>query len=92
MKIYIAGKVNELKDYKKYFKEAEEKLIKEGHLCMNPAELPEGFPYEAYMPICCAMIDQCETVYMLKNWTDSKGAKTELMYARATNKKVIYEE
>lgn len=59
---------------------------------MNPSILPEGFPYEAYMPICTSMIDQCEAIYMLKNWKDSRGAKVELAYAEATNKKIIIEE
>ncbi|MCS4522383.1 DUF4406 domain-containing protein [Clostridium botulinum] len=50
---------------------------------MNPSVLPEGFPWEVYMPICYAMIDACNSVYMLKNWTDSKGAKLELEYAKS---------
>lgn len=91
MKIYIAGKINGYPDYKKNFSEAETKLRKDGHLCMNPAILPEGFPYEAYMPICCAMIDQCDAILMLDNWMDSKGAKVELAYAQATGKEVFYD-
>lgn len=92
MKIYIAGKINGLENYKEKFKEAENKLISEGHVCMNPSILPEGFPYEAYMPICTAMINQCEAVYMLDNWKDSRGAKVELEYAKVTGKKVLYQE
>ncbi|WP_050608243.1 DUF4406 domain-containing protein [Clostridium niameyense] len=91
MKIYIAGKITGLKDYKKIFKDAECKLKKEGNICMNPSILPEGFPYEAYMPICTAMIDQCDSVYMLNNWEDSKGARVELEYAKVTGKKILYQ-
>lgn len=91
MKFYIAGKINGLKNYKERFKEVEEKLIKEGHICMNPAILPEGFQYEAYMPICTSMIDQCDAIYMLSNWEDSRGAKVEREYALVTNKPVHYE-
>lgn len=91
-KIYIAGKINGLKDYKQKFKEAEDKLLSKGHICMNPAKLPAGFPYEAYIPICTAMIDQCDAVYMLDNWSNSKGAKVELEYAKITGKKVFYQE
>lgn len=92
MKIYIAGKINGLKDYKKYFNEAETKLKEDGHICMNPSILPEGFPYVTYMPICTAMIDQCDAIYMLNNWKDSKGAKVELEYAKVTGKIILYQE
>lgn len=91
MKYYIAGKVNGLDNYRSIFWMAENELIAEGHQVMNPAILPEGFPYEAYMPICLAMIDQCEAVYMLNNWTDSKGAKVEKAYAEATGKLIEYQ-
>ncbi|AWB17242.1 DUF4406 domain-containing protein [Clostridium botulinum] len=91
MEIYIAGKITGLKDYKEKFNKAQEKLISKGYKCMNPSVLPEGFPWEVYMPICYAMIDACNSVYMLKNWTDSKGAKLELEYAKSKNKKIIFE-
>lgn len=91
-KIYIAGKINGLKNYKEIFNTAEKKLLDEGHICMSPAVLPEGFPYEAYMPICTSMIDQCDTIYMLNNWKDSKGAKAELGYAKVTGKRIVYQK
>lgn len=91
MKIYIAGKITNLKNYKEYFEQAEKRLIEKGHLCMNPAILPEGFPWGTYMPICYAMIDACDCIYMLENWVDSKGAKLEHEYALNNGKKVLYE-
>lgn len=91
-KIYIAGKINGLKNYKEKFNAAEKKLLREGHICMNPAILPEGFPYESYLPICISMLNQCDSIYMLDNWKDSKGAQFELEYAKIIEKKVIYQE
>jgi len=91
MKFYIAGKITGLKNYKDNFNKAEEKLKDAGHLCMNPSILPEGFPWEIYMPICYSMIDACDCIYMLKNWADSRGAKLELEYAKGNNKQIIYE-
>lgn len=92
MKYYIAGKINGLPNYKELFAAAEKQLIAEGHQVMNPAVLGEGFPYEAYVPICCAMIEQCEALYMLSNWQDSKGAMFEQAYALVTNKQIRYQD
>jgi len=91
MKIYIAGKINGLPNYKENFDKAEKYWKVRGHICMNPSVLPEGFPYEAYLPICVAMINCCDAIYMLKNWKDSIGAKVEYEYASAQGKTIIYE-
>lgn len=91
-KVYIAGKIDGLENYREKFKEAEDKLIAEGYICMNPSVLPKGFPYEAYMPICIAMINQCDTVYMLNNWGGSKGARFELEYAKIMGKRILFQE
>jgi len=91
-KVYIAGKINGLNNYREIFKEVEDRLITEGNVVMNPAVLGEGFNYEAYMPICLAMLEACDTVFMLNNWKDSKGAKVEHEYAKLQGKKIIYQE
>jgi hypothetical protein len=91
-KIYIAGKITNLQNYKQYFNEVEADLISQGHIIMNPARLGEGFPYTAYMPICLAMIEACDTICMLSNYKDSKGAQVELAYASLQGKNIIYQE
>lgn len=72
--VYIAGKITGLPNYRQVFKDAEAKLNTQGYICMNPAELPEGFPYDIYLPICYKMIDACDVIYMLSNYIDSNGA------------------
>jgi hypothetical protein len=91
-KVYIAGKINGLPNYKEIFKEAEDKFLAKGHVCMNPAVLGEGFEYQAYMPICLAMLEVCDTVYMLNNWKDSKGAKVEHEYTKLQGKNIVYQK
>lgn len=91
-KIYIAGKITGLDDFKKNFKKAEEMLVKKGYAVMNPAVLNTGFEHEEYMHVCYAMIDTCDTVYFLTNWKDSKGAKMEMQYAKTKELKIILEE
>ena len=58
---------------------------------MNPSILPNGFEHEEYMRICYAMIDVCDCVYFLENWTKSKGAQMEHDYAIEFKKKRIYQ-
>lgn len=92
MKIYIAGKITGLKNFREKFEDAEKYLRKGGHICMNPAVLSDGFPYDSYMPICYAMIDACDAIYLLDNWKDSKGANLEFEYAKKNNKVILYQE
>lgn len=91
MKIYIAGKVRGLKNYREIFKQAEEELQKKGNITLNPAELPEGMNAEDYMRICIPMLEVADCIYMLKNWKDSEGAKVELAYAKCQGKEILYQ-
>lgn len=86
MKVYIAGKITGLEDYKEYFDKKEKELIADGFKVINPAIMPGGFEQDEYMHICYAMIDVCNAVYFLSNWKDSKGAKLEQEYAESKGK------
>jgi hypothetical protein len=90
MKAYIAGKITGLDNYKDLFNEAERKLVNNGHSVMNPSVLKDGFEWDEYMHVCYAMIDVCDTVVFLPNWTDSKGATKEHEYAKLKHKSIIY--
>lgn len=91
MKIYIAGKITGLENYKELFLKLEEKLTSEGHFVMNPSVLPFGFEHHEYMHVCKAMIDVCDSVRFLSNWKDSKGAVMEFEYALLKNKVIQYD-
>lgn len=92
MKIYIAGKITGLENYKELFSKAANKLKDKGYSVMNPAVLEGGkFTQDDYMHVCYAMIDVCNSVYFLNNWKDSKGANLEHKYAKEKNKIIIYE-
>lgn len=92
MKIYIAGKITGLDNYKELFNKAEKELLAKGYKVMNPAILPGGFTQPEYMEICYRMIDACDEIYMLNNWENSNGAKLEHCYAIEKAKKIIYQE
>lgn len=91
MKVYIAGKITGLKGYKKLFSEAEKQLKLNGHKVMNPSILPNGFEHDEYMKICYSMIDVCDAIYFLRNWSDSKGAIMECNYGNKSNKIFLFE-
>lgn len=90
--IYLAGKMAGLDDLGRtqFFEKAAE-LEKLGYIVINPGALPIGLPGFSYMPICTAMIDAADAIYMMFGWYDSVGAKLELEYAKYQGKDVIYE-
>ena len=93
MKVYISGAMANRPDtYKKELERVEKMLKKHGHVVINPAVLPEGLDHEKYMPICLAMVDSADIVFMMKGWGDSKGARLEHDYAIYQEKIIFYEE
>lgn len=92
MKIYIAGKITGAPNYKEKFAIAATSLELQGHIVLNPAELPEGMRPADYMRISFAMIDAAHAVYLLKNWEDSRGATIERDYAVYTGKAIFTEK
>ena len=92
MKVYIAGKITGDPGYKEKFGEVAEELERQGHIVLNPAELPEGMETADYMRICLAMLDCADAVMFLPDWTESKGAGVEHALCRYTGKRVAYWE
>lgn len=90
MKVYIAGKMTGEEDYQAKFEAAEKEIREAGHIPMHSAGLPKGFEHEEYIHICKAMIDVCDALYMLPDWTDSKGAHLEHLYAMQQHKEITY--
>ena len=91
MKIYIAGKITGEPNYKEKFDIAATSLEAQGHIVLNPAELPEGMLPADYMRICFAMIDTGDAIYLLKDWCSSFGASIERNYAMYTGKSILTE-
>ena len=82
MKIYISGPITNNPDYEKQFAEAEEKLLSQGHLVINPAKNP-GTCYKDYLDIGLLELMKCDAIYLLPGWKGSKGAQLEEHYATA---------
>lgn len=98
MIIYIAGPMTGYLYWNKpRFLSAERALSSDGHTVLNPAAYipnrsPESITHEQYMKIAFAMIDACDTIYLLNGWRDSKGASQEYQYAIKTDKNILFEE
>lgn len=83
-KIYIAGKITGIENEAfKLFESAEKRLISEGYEVVNPMKLPHDHDkkHSSYMIECLNALRTCDEIFMLTNFIDSKGAKTELMEA-----------
>ena len=94
MKIYIAGKITDDKNYKSKFKRAEKLLRSLGHSVMNPAWIvpSDEFRWEDYMQISAIMQGRCNAVYFLKDWKESKGAKIEFKRCHQLEQTAFFED
>ena len=99
--IYISGKITGLpKDvYKKKFDDAEEMLKKGGWRVFNPTEDAWsswferlGKTYAETLWHDFYKLKDCDAIYMLDNFLESKGAKAEHAFAIAIGLEVIYDE
>ena len=90
MKAYIAGKINGNENYKVDFGDAVIDLEADGYAVMNPAVLNKGFEQMEYLHVCKAMIDVCDIVFFLPNWTTSCGSNFEMGYATGIKKDIRF--
>ena len=89
MKIYISGKITGLDNAKEIFDAAEKKVTEtyQDAQIVNPMKLPHDHDktWESYMRDCLVEMMRCDTIYVLENWEDSKGAKLEVALAIQLN-------
>ena len=94
IKIYISGKITGTTDYIQRFERAEKALS--NYIVINPAKVNAQLPIETtwkeYMQMSMTMLRMCDSIYMLKGWEDSKGARLEYNYAVENNYKIIFEK
>jgi len=84
IKWYISGKVTGDPDYRAKFEAAAEKLRAEGFDVCNPVEgEEEGHSWLYYMRKDIKKLMDCDAVYFLHDWADSKGAVLEFRIAQA---------
>ncbi|NJM14034.1 MAG: DUF4406 domain-containing protein [Bacteroidales bacterium] len=96
-KVYISGKITGLlePEAKQIFANAYNMLEGFGYQPVNPfdvAPFTHGWAYENYLVKGIEGLLQCQAIYMLHNWGNSKGARIEYAIARELGLKIWFEE
>lgn len=93
-KIYISGKITGIENEAPgLFAKAEEELKAKGYEVINPTTLPHDHDksWHSFMKEDVKSLCDCDEIFMLSNWTDSKGAIVEHTIAMYLGLKVSYE-
>lgn len=93
-KIYISGKITGIEnEAPKLFKDAENHLQSIGYYPINPMELNHNHDktWHSYMKEGVKALCECEKIYMLKNYKESKGALIELEIANHLGIEVMHQ-
>lgn len=93
MTIYISGPMAGIEGYEKNFKAAEEKMKEAGHEVVNPAEIDvTGMSREEILKKDIRLLWECDGIYMLKGWQQSRGANREYGFALGCGMPILCEE
>ena len=93
MRIYISGKITGTTDFMERFDRIEQELYEEGHEVVNPARenahLPKDTSWEGYMAESLKMLCECDAIYLMDGWRESRGAVLEAMVAAYMGKEKL---
>lgn len=91
-KIYIAGKVTGLPiaEVTMKFGAAQKMLEAKGHTAINPLQVVNDWqmPWKQAMKLCIKALMECDTIVLLEDYKESKGALIEKQIAEAFNMEI----
>jgi hypothetical protein len=88
--LFISGPMRGYPDYNhSAFNEVAQKAADLDYVVLNPAILPTTLPDEAYMPICLAMLNTADFIFLLPGSENSVGSLAEQAFARAQEISII---
>lgn len=94
IKVYISGKISGIEnEAQKLFEKAEKELQSKEFEVVNPMKLNHQHDksWHSFMKEDIKALCDCDAIYMLSNWTNSKGAIIEHTIAIYLGLKVHYE-
>ena len=95
MRIYIAGKVTgePTEICKVKFRQAQETLRDQGYITVNPLQVVNDpkCRWSIAMGLCITELAECDAVYFLSDWKESKGARIEFEVAEELDLKMFFE-
>lgn len=95
MKWYISGKITDLPTDHVIakFKQAEQQIMAFGHEPVNP--LKNGLDMESHwnshLIADIALLLECDAIYLLSDWKDSKGARIEANIAEECGLQIVHQ-
>lgn len=93
-KIYISGKITGIeKDAPVIFERAEKYLRQTGYEPVNPLKINHShdLSWRSYMVADIKALCDCDGIYMLTNYHESRGARIELKLANYLEMEVMFE-
>lgn len=94
MKVYLSGKITGLPEAqaRAQFRKAQLKILQIGFEVVNPLTLDHSIndTWESYMRTDISAMMQCDAIYMLPGWEQSRGAKLEYNLAKELNFHFIF--
>jgi hypothetical protein len=94
-KIYIAGPITGMEEQaRENFTHAAIQLGLDGHEVVNPFDLDHNHDKEwkSYMKVCIKALVECNAIYFLKNWKQSRGAALEYTIAYQMDLNILFEK
>jgi hypothetical protein len=92
-KVYVSGPMTGIKDFNYPAFECAELFFKNlGAVVYSPHKAPCFKSWEDYMRYDIKMLCDCEYIFMLEGWENSKGAKIEKYIAESIGIKTIYHD
>ena len=95
MKIYISGKISDLptEQVKEKFAKAEAQIRAFGQEPVNPLDngQPSSATWAQQMTASLAMLFECDAIYLLPDWGDSRGARIEANIAEECGLEILHQ-